>query len=113
MYFIDVKIVCLKRIYSLNSSIHSQGIKEVELVFRSTLRIVKTPLVIILDSLDQLDTTYNARTVGWIPALTLPHVRFVVSTLEDPKYEAFPNLKVINVKIQSAIALWVIVCYNI
>jgi hypothetical protein len=77
------------------------------------LRIVKTPLVIILDSLDQLDTTYNARTVAWIPALTLPHVRFVVSTLEDPKYEAFPILKVINVKIKSAIALWVTACYNI
>ena len=63
-------------------------------MFAETLQQIKDPLVIVLDSLDQLDASYNARSVNWIPEDLSPHVRFVVSTLEDKKYEAFPILKV-------------------
>ncbi|VDI78486.1 Hypothetical predicted protein, partial [Mytilus galloprovincialis] len=55
---------------------------------------ITSPLVLILDSLDQLDPSHNARGMRWLPPLIgNPHVKVIVSTLEDQKYEAFPNLK--------------------
>ncbi|XP_063410138.1 NACHT and WD repeat domain-containing protein 2-like isoform X2 [Mytilus trossulus] len=55
---------------------------------------ITSPLVLILDSLDQLDPSYNARVMRWLPPLIgNPHVKVIVSTLEDQKYEVFPNLK--------------------
>ncbi|XP_071144810.1 NACHT and WD repeat domain-containing protein 2-like [Mytilus edulis] len=55
---------------------------------------ITSPLVLILDSLDQLDPSYNARGMRWLPPfIGNPHVKVIVSTLEDQKYEAFPNLK--------------------
>ncbi|XP_052082166.1 uncharacterized protein LOC127719866 isoform X2 [Mytilus californianus] len=55
---------------------------------------ITSPLVLILDSLDQLDPSYNARGMKWLPPfIGNQHVKVIVSTLEDQKYEAFPNLK--------------------
>ncbi|XP_076085339.1 NACHT and WD repeat domain-containing protein 2-like [Mytilus galloprovincialis] len=55
---------------------------------------ITSPLILILDSLDQLDPSYNARGMRWLPPfIGNPHVKVIVSTLEDQKYEAFPNLK--------------------
>lgn len=55
---------------------------------------VKDPLVVILDSLDQMDPSYNARELAWLPTLFKANVKLIVSTLEDPEYEAFPALQV-------------------
>ncbi|KAH3692060.1 hypothetical protein DPMN_194937 [Dreissena polymorpha] len=51
------------------------------------------PLVVILDSLDQLDTSNNGRSLMWLPASLPPHCKVIVSSLPEEKYEAFPALK--------------------
>ncbi|KAH3895482.1 hypothetical protein DPMN_019647 [Dreissena polymorpha] len=52
------------------------------------------PLVVILDSLDQLDTSHNGRSLMWLPASLPPHCKIIVSSLPKEKYETFPALKV-------------------
>ena len=50
------------------------------------------PLVIFLDSLDQLSSAYQAHTLTWLPKVLPPHVHLVVSTL--PQYaEILDTLK--------------------
>lgn len=39
------------------------------------------PLVILLDSLDQLSRTHNAHDLSWLPKHLPPYVRIVVTTL--------------------------------
>ncbi|KAH3703936.1 hypothetical protein DPMN_158643 [Dreissena polymorpha] len=51
------------------------------------------PLVVILDSLDQLDTSHNGRYLMWLPASLPPHCKIIVSSLPEEKYETFPALK--------------------
>ncbi|KAH3879824.1 hypothetical protein DPMN_003731 [Dreissena polymorpha] len=50
-------------------------------------------LVVILDSLDQLDTSHNGRSLMWLPASLPPHCKIIVSSLPEEKYEKFPALK--------------------
>lgn len=52
------------------------------------------PLVIMLDSLDQLSPLYGARKLSWFPRKLPAHVKFIVSTLPDQEYKCFPTLKV-------------------
>ncbi|XP_070554535.1 NACHT domain- and WD repeat-containing protein 1-like [Ptychodera flava] len=53
------------------------------------------PLVLLLDSLDQLDDEGDAHQLSWLP-LDLPdHVKLVASTLPDKQYECYPILKTI------------------
>ncbi|XP_061197445.1 NACHT and WD repeat domain-containing protein 2-like [Saccostrea echinata] len=51
------------------------------------------PLVVMIDSLDQLDPANNARNLFWLPQELPPHVKLIVSTLEEDIYECFPNLQ--------------------
>ena len=52
------------------------------------------PLLLVLDSLDQLGAEDSARQLSWLP-MTLPdHVDLVVSTIPGELYECFPVLKV-------------------
>ncbi|KAH3870297.1 hypothetical protein DPMN_033479 [Dreissena polymorpha] len=51
------------------------------------------PLVVILDSLDQLDTSHNGRSLMWLPASQPPHCKIIVSSLPEENYETFPVLK--------------------
>lgn len=50
-------------------------------------------LVLLLDSMDQLDPSHQGRQLGWMPASLPEHVKFILSTLEEEKYECFPALK--------------------
>lgn len=50
-------------------------------------------LVLLLDSMDQLDPSHQGRQLGWMPTSLSEHVKFIVSTLEEEKYECFPALK--------------------
>jgi len=52
------------------------------------------PLVILLDSLDQLPPVDGARKLTWFPRQLPLHVKFIVSTLPDEEYKCFPTLKV-------------------
>ncbi|KAH3895797.1 hypothetical protein DPMN_019963 [Dreissena polymorpha] len=51
------------------------------------------PLVVILDSLDQLDTSHHGHSLMWLPASLPPHCKIVMSSLPEEKYETFPALK--------------------
>lgn len=52
------------------------------------------PLVIILDSLDQLEPANNSHSLEWLPAVLKANVKIVLSTLEEEEYECFPILQV-------------------
>ena len=54
----------------------------------------KCPVVILLDSLDQLDPALNARQAFWVLKKLPENVRMIVSTLPEDQYEALPALKV-------------------
>lgn len=43
--------------------------------------------------MDQLDPSHQGRQLGWMPASLPEHVKFILSTLEEEKYECFPALK--------------------
>ena len=51
-------------------------------------------LVIFLDSLDNLAEDDGALQLTWLPLTLPPHVKLVVSTLPDEKYQCYPILKV-------------------
>ena len=53
------------------------------------------PLVIMLDSLDQLSPLHGAWKLSWFPRKLPAHVKFIVSTLPDQEYKCFPTLKVV------------------
>ena len=46
----------------------------------------------ILDSLDQLQKENDARKLGWLPVKVPSNIRFIVSTLSEDEYEAYPIL---------------------
>lgn len=64
--------------------------------FQTSLSLARWnhPLVLVIDSLDQFDPANGARMLSWLPATLPPHVRLIVSTLEDEEYESFQKLKV-------------------
>jgi len=62
---------------------------------------LQKPLVILLDSLDQLDAANNAKSLFWLPTKLPPYVKIIVSTIEeevgesgDKKEECYEKLKV-------------------
>ena len=65
---------------------------QLSLFLASTTR----PLLLILDSLDQLDPSHNARQLQWLPAKLRPNVKIIVSTLPDAQFECLPVLQVIG-----------------
>ena len=66
--------------------------RELSIVLR--LASASRPLVILLDSLDQLDSDSGAKQLAWLPQALPTHVKLIVSTLPDDTYECFPRLKV-------------------
>ena len=56
------------------------------------------PLFIILDSLDQMNSSNAGRQLSWFPSTIPAHVSIIMSTLEDAQYECFPKLKVYIIK---------------
>ncbi|XP_065054750.1 NACHT domain- and WD repeat-containing protein 1-like isoform X2 [Rhopilema esculentum] len=53
----------------------------------------ETPLVIILDSLDQLSPEDGAFQLSWLPMKLPPWAKMVVSTISQDKYDCLKNLK--------------------
>ncbi len=58
----------------------------------------KRPLVIILDSLDQLDSVDGGRHLFWLPRQLPPHVHMILSTLPQEGFGCLPRLKVGSAK---------------
>ena len=67
-----------------------------ELSKRLGLATAVRPVIVFLDALDQLGDSDDGRRVAWLPRELPPHVRIVVSTLDDEKYQGlgvlFPPL---------------------
>lgn len=51
------------------------------------------PLVVIIDSLDQLSDEHDGRKINWLPKKLPHHAHVIVSTSPDEKYECLPQLK--------------------
>ncbi|KAJ7389992.1 hypothetical protein OS493_028047 [Desmophyllum pertusum] len=84
----------IKHVYKLTTKIprSSKGVFDQFPTFLSNAT-KELPLVIILDSLDQLSPLHGARKLTWFPRQLPAHVKFIVSTLPDQEYKCFPTLK--------------------
>jgi len=51
------------------------------------------PLLLLLDSIDQLLPLYDAYHVAWLPSKLPPFVKMIVSTLDDGGYDIIHNLR--------------------
>ena len=51
--------------------------------FLQQVATLEKPLVIILDSLDQLSSSNHAHRLNWLPWQLPPHVRLIVSVLKN------------------------------
>lgn len=60
--------------------------RELVSTFRERLgwATIERPLIVFLDAIDQLSETDNARSLRWLPQQLPPHVRLVISVLDDP-----------------------------
>ena len=60
--------------------------RELVTAFRERLAwaTAERPVIIFLDAVDQLSETDNAKSLVWLPRQLPPHVRLVVSVLDDP-----------------------------
>ncbi|KAK3777081.1 hypothetical protein RRG08_008927 [Elysia crispata] len=52
----------------------------------------RCPVVLFLDSLDQLEPSHDARRLRWLPLVLPANVKVIVSTLPEAQYEVFPVL---------------------
>ncbi|XP_019645210.1 PREDICTED: NACHT domain- and WD repeat-containing protein 1-like [Branchiostoma belcheri] len=84
----------INRIYKDNSRV-PETLQELREAFPAFLSkaTAEQPLVVILDSLDQLDPQDGARQLGWLPKTLPPHVKMILSTLPDEKYGCFQQLQ--------------------
>ena len=54
------------------------------------------PVVLMLDSLDQLSAGEGGRRLDWLPRKLPDNMYLIMSTLPGSEYECFPHLKVRN-----------------
>ena len=59
------------------------------------------PVVVILDSLDQLPGGEGGRRLDWLPRKLPDNCYFILSTLPGSEYECLPLLKVTNTQHKS------------
>lgn len=74
----------LGRRYNADETVQYGQLEELFALFESRLEFANTehPLMLILDSLDQLDTTDMAHQLQWLPQSLPPYVRVIASTRE-------------------------------
>ncbi|CAL1528321.1 unnamed protein product [Lymnaea stagnalis] len=48
------------------------------------------PLILILDAVDRLSAENDGRKLQWLPPVLPPHVKLIISTISDDKYECLP-----------------------
>ncbi|EDQ89748.1 uncharacterized protein MONBRDRAFT_32133 [Monosiga brevicollis MX1] len=53
----------------------------------------ETPLIVAIDSLDQLSESSNGRSLAWLPIVLPPHTHLIVSTLPQAQYKCLPSLE--------------------
>ncbi|KAL3870806.1 hypothetical protein ACJMK2_038846 [Sinanodonta woodiana] len=84
----------IKRIYRTEVTV-SQNFKDIQQDFKESLKLAndEMPLILILDSLDQLDPANNARQLKWLPNKLPDYCKVILSTLPDKSYQCYPILK--------------------
>ncbi|KAK3601003.1 hypothetical protein CHS0354_008112 [Potamilus streckersoni] len=84
----------IKRIYRTEVTDY-ENVKAIEKDFMQSLELANEdmPLILILDSLDQLDPANNARQLKWLPEKLSDHCKVILSTLPDENYQCYPILK--------------------
>ncbi|XP_067673031.1 NACHT and WD repeat domain-containing protein 2-like [Haliotis asinina] len=70
-------------------------LKELSGVFYQALQLAheSKPLLVLLDSLDQLDNSDSGRQLTWLPTHLPPHVKLVVSTLPESQHECLQRIQ--------------------
>ncbi|KAH3887306.1 hypothetical protein DPMN_011322 [Dreissena polymorpha] len=83
----------IRRAYHVDQNV-SMDLRQLvdEFALSLFLPTVERPLVLILDSLDMLDPSHNARQLQWLPIRLRPNVKVILSTLTDAQFESFPIL---------------------
>ena len=86
----------MQRLYISWKSAPNKDLKDLILDFKDLLKKAKKdkPLVLFLDSLDQLDDTNGGRNLHWLPRVLPANVKIVMSCLPQNQYKVFDKLKV-------------------
>ncbi|XP_070561115.1 NACHT domain- and WD repeat-containing protein 1-like [Ptychodera flava] len=84
----------INKVYGDDSKV-PEDMKMLIRTFRENLSkaTAERPLVILLDSLDQLDPDDGARQLSWLPTEIPPFVKLILSTLPEDEYEYYPRLR--------------------
>ncbi|XP_033743457.1 NACHT domain- and WD repeat-containing protein 1-like [Pecten maximus] len=61
-------------------------------LFRRVASAIKSPVVILLDSLDQLTANHDAHSLAWLPTILPSNIKLIVSTLPE-EHGILDNLK--------------------
>ncbi|EDO40517.1 predicted protein, partial [Nematostella vectensis] len=92
-----LRSACLQlcKAFGTSTKVVPQDYQDLLREFQDRLKMAKSnrPIVVILDSADQLTTTDDAHQMVWLPRKLPKHVYVLVSTLKDPKYACYPALK--------------------
>jgi hypothetical protein len=56
------------------------------------------PLVIVIDGVDGLTEENDGRKMAWLPRELPAHVKVIISTLPEDKYDCLPSLKKVRKK---------------
>ncbi|XP_048576749.1 NACHT and WD repeat domain-containing protein 2 isoform X2 [Nematostella vectensis] len=92
-----LRSACLQlcKAFGTSTKVVPQDYQDLLREFQDRLKMAKPnrPIVVILDSADQLTTTDDAHQMVWLPRKLPKHVYVLVSTLKDPKYVCYSALK--------------------
>lgn len=91
----------IARRYDQEESTRFSNFQDLCLEFSRKLELAdeNAPLIIFLDSLDQLSVAHSARSLDWLPTNLPEHVHLIVSTRENE--ETFANLEDKSIRVKS------------
>ena len=96
MHSCEITALCSVAMYETNVLLSSQDLMELLEFFPKCLDEACTyrPVVLMLDSLDQLPTGEGGRRLDWLPRKLPNNCYLIMSTLPGSEYECLPLLKV-------------------
>ena len=100
-YYFSLVIDFSFNVFNVFSVIPVQEMKILVQGFTRLLRKASKdkPLVLILDSLDHLDTSDGGRQLEWLPRQLPANVKIILSMRPDEKYGVFPRCKVSKLRV--------------
>ena len=104
--------ISMKLLLLNETTLDFKTLKELVEEFKESLHYA-TPskrLVLVLDSLDQLDTSDGGRHLHWLPRELPPNVKLILSTLPDEQYQAYQSC-LVSLSLSLCGFFWFVFCF--